>query len=82
MAAKSLEVYAVRTITFDHTTGVELMRCGMQLAAECLQVLWWEVRDANYVPAHQAHQQEALGKGSERAGVFESVCIPNVRTKR
>lgn len=62
MAAKSLEVYAVRTITFDHTTGVQLMRRSMQLAAECLQVPWWEVRDANSEPAHQAHQPASLGQ--------------------
>lgn len=66
MAAKSLNVYAVMTITFDHTIGVQLMSCSMQLAAECLQVPWWDVRDANSVPllpwANEANLQENLSQ--------------------
>lgn len=40
IAAKSLEAEAVITIKFDHTTGVQLICCNMQLAAECLHVPW------------------------------------------
>lgn len=40
VGAKSVEVYMVITITFDHPTGVQLMCCNVQLVAGCLQVPW------------------------------------------
>lgn len=69
------------TIKFDHTIGVQLTCRSVQLVDECER--HGEKLEILTPRLHTKHiNQLALGKGSKHGGVFESVCIPNVRTKR